>query len=473
MKKIHVMIIASLSLLLAGCLIYGALSIYVNTPRLPAGTTLSGWSVGGQPDGDVLNELERRLAALEQLPLSLMGWPRSGEEKLTLGEAGVTYRAEAFKAAVSQLQEGTLWERAFSRYTFAQAYSLEVHQDLELLKQRLNESWEQEQFGKPVNAVRTITGDEVRYIPEQSVLRIQWPLLEASFAAALPRDFAMLDAGGPLSIELPLQLQSPEVTVATLRAEGIQRKIIQFSTSLGASGPGRVHNITAAAAAVDGMILKPGEVFDYAKVVAQARKQHGFREAPVIISGKLVPGVGGGICQVSSTIYNAVLLTGLEVVERRNHSLPVNYLPKGLDATYAEGYINFRFRNSTGKHLLLQAQVVDKVLTVKLFGTFPDNIVYSLDTKLVEQIPAPRSYVRDSSLPPGQQKLLQPGKPGYVIETYRSKQVNGKIVERERLSRDVYKGQSSLIGMNPSHGEIPGTQGQLKAPVVEDGVSSP
>ncbi|SMF67921.1 Vancomycin resistance protein YoaR, contains peptidoglycan-binding and VanW domains [Paenibacillus uliginis N3/975] len=476
MKKIHIGLIVVISVLLIGSICYGGLALYANQNILPKGVMLSGWDIGGRPAREVLNELDERLKAMESIQVQFFGDHLNGEEEtLSLREAGVKYEANDFRSAVSKFTEGDLWERALYRYQFEKIWSIYPDWDLDTLKKRFHTEWEKDRFGEPVNAVRSITGDIVRYIPEQTTFRIDWTALSDRFGAAIPSDFSVLQSDPPeiIMVELPLTLLVPDVTVKSLQAEGIERKIIQFSTQLGASGPGRVHNITAAAKAVNGMILKPGDEFNYAEVVERARQKFGFKQAPVIVSGKLVPGIGGGICQVSSTVYNAVLLTGLEVTERRSHSLPVNYLPKGQDATFAEGYINFRFRNNTGKHLLIHAEVTGRTLTLKFFGTFPKDTVYSLESKIVQGIPAPLKYVRDGSLSPGKHRVLQNGKPGYVVETYRIKKVNGKVTERIRISRDIYRGQSTIVGMNPSNGELPGARDLPKAPVVEDGVSNP
>ncbi|UNK18044.1 VanW family protein [Paenibacillus sp. N3/727] len=476
MKKIHIGLIVVISLLLIGSICYGGLALYANQNILPKGVMLSGWDIGGRPAREVLNELDERLKAMESIQVQFFGDHLNGEEEtLSLREAGVKYEANDFRSAVSKFTAGNLWERALYRYRFEKIWSIYPDWDLDTLKKRFHTEWEKDRFGEPVNAVRSITGDIVRYSPEQTTFRIDWTALSDQLGAAIPGDFSVLQSDPPeiIMVELPLTLLVPDVTVKSLQAEGIERKIIQFSTQLGASGPGRVHNITAAAKAVNGMILKPGDEFNYAEVVERARQKFGFKQAPVIVSGKLVPGIGGGICQVSSTVYNAVLLTGLEVTERRSHSLPVNYLPKGQDATFAEGYINFRFRNNTGKHLLIHAEVTGRTLTLKFFGTFPKDTVYSLESKIVQGIPAPLKYVRDGSLSPGKHRVLQNGKPGYVVETYRIKKVNGKVTERIRISRDIYRGQSTIVGMNPSNGELPGARDLPKAPVVEDGVSNP
>ena len=108
--------------------------------------------------------------------------------------------------------------------------------------------------------------------------------------------------------------------------------------------------------------MAPGETFDYSKIIAQTEAKFGYKEAPVILNGNLVPGIGGGICQVSTTLYNAVLRSGLEIVERRNHSLPVSYVTLGQDATFANGYINFKFRNNTDAYLWIRTITTDPAL---------------------------------------------------------------------------------------------------------------
>ena len=201
-------------------------------------------------------------------------------------------------------------------------------------------------------------------------------------------------------------------------------------------------------------MMKPGDVFDYGEIIRLTERETGYREAPVILNGKLTPGIGGGICQVSSTLYNAVLRAGLEIVERRSHSLPVSYLPKGQDATYAEGYINFRFRNTSGKHLIIQSVVRDGLLTVKLFGTLPKNVRYEIRSQTIRTLPPEEETKSSPLLAPGQRIQLMPGRNGYIVDTYRIKYVNGVFQSRVRLSRDTYKSQPSVVEVGPSAGSF-------------------
>ncbi|OPG94989.1 vancomycin resistance protein [Chryseobacterium mucoviscidosis] len=472
MKKIHLTVIILFSILLIGSASYGLLYMYVNQPALPKDVRVGEWSLEGMHRKEVQQALDARLKQLKEWPVTLeVDDPAAKMMTFTAAQTGANYSADDFRAAVQQLDEGNLWERAYARYHFTKEWSLKLTYNSKSLQEQLNPAWEKETFGSPADAVRRITAsDKVQYIPEKGVRRIAWDELGNLMQAKLHRDFAALDHDtkpNPLLIQLPLYTLQPEVTLNSLRQEGIDRKIIQFSTGLGNSSEGRIHNVSAAAQAVNGLILPPNGTFDYEKVIRKAEEDYGFREAPVIVNGQLTPGIGGGICQVSSTVYNAALLTGLDIVERRNHSLPVKYLPKGLDATFASGSINFRFKNNTGKSLLILAKVEGGRLTVKFFGTFPENVSYALESRTIETLSVPVKYVSSNVLPDGAQQVLQNGQPGYIVETLRTKRVDGKVVESKTITRDTYKAQNRLIARS-GHTNLPDPK---EPSVVEDGIS--
>lgn len=277
-------------------------------------------------------------------------------------------------------------------------------------------------------------------------------------------------AGLKLQIVLPIYEEAPPVTVKSLQAQGVERKIIEFSTPIIDASAGRLHNVKAPAAVIQDMLLKPGEIFDYAKVVEQAEKQFGFQESKVILNGKLVNGVGGGICQVSTTLYNAALLSGLEIVERRNHTLPISYAPIGLDATFSSGWINFRFRNSTGAYLLIRTETTKTKFTVKLFGRMPGDISYEVETRKLKEIPPGVQYVSNPQLKANERVKLVDGKPGYVVETYRITKKNGTVIARDKISRDHYAPQPTIIAVKKASSSQPAKPDKAK---VEDGVKGP
>lgn len=145
--------------------------------------------------------------------------------------------------------------------------------------------------------------------------------------------------------------------------------LASYSTSFGSSSAARQSNIRKAAAHMDGVLLAPGEVFSYNDIVGPRSPRLGWRNAPTYQDGQVVPGPGGGICQTSTTLYNAVLRANLKVVERRNHSMPVHYVPAGCDATVDYGSTDFKFANNTTGPVYVQALTPGGRLTFNLFGT--------------------------------------------------------------------------------------------------------
>ncbi|MGF7035510.1 vancomycin resistance protein YoaR [Paenibacillus mucilaginosus] len=493
-KRLHYGLAAGLLLLLASSLGTAAYGLH---PHLPAESRIGDWSIAGLTPAELEEQLAAKEAALLSLPVRLA--VKEGEARLTksvtLGELGLGLRREELQAQLQPLRQGSPWERALARWRLrGVSWQLAVQLPEEKLRAALSAAFAEVYARKPADALRIIEADDtIRYVPEQAASLIDEAKLHEALLAKLPSWGSL--AGAPLSkdapesgaapppldVELPMRTAAPGVTVQALQAQGISRKLIEYTTSYppgSASPEGRVHNVRSTAAVIHDVLLKPGEVFDYAPYIAETEKRFGFREAPVIVNGKLVPGVGGGICQVSSTLYNAVLRAGLTIVERRNHSLPVSYVPLGQDATFASGHIGFKFRNSTGYYLLIRTSATDRSMTVKLFGHTPPEWSYDIVSKTVETLPAPVKYVHNPTLRKGRQDTLIKGKPGYIVETYRRKLKNGVVIAEEKISRDTYSAQPTVIASSsgsaasrdhtsPSPGASP------REPMIEDGVKGP
>lgn len=484
----HFLVIGVLTVLLTASFIYGRLLLYTSGNTVPSGTVVGGLEVGGLAAEEALDKLDDMIAELRKRNIRFSF--RNAENKdteltLTWEEAGAAWDAPDFRSEVLSLSAGNVWERAKARKNFAKTWRLHASFHPSMLKKTLTPKWEKDHFGSPVNAVRLIAADDsIRYLPGKSAQRIDWESLVMLIQAAIPGPssgqggVAAKEGGSSgasqaaAQVEIPLAPVQPSVTVESLKREGIRRKIAEFSTGLQTSGEGRLHNVEAAARSIDGMVLPPGGIFDYAKVVEAAEQSYGFREAPVIFGGKLVPGVGGGICQVSSTLYNAAIRAGLDIVERRNHSLPVSYVPLGQDATFAQGYINFRFQNTSGQHLLITAQVKEEQLIVKLFGDMPDSVTYDIESRTTDILAVPDKYVANPGLSAGSREVVLQGKPGYIVETYRIKYIDGKTAAKTRLSRDTYPAQPNVIAVpGGADGKAPAQQDTPR--VLEDGVNGP
>ena len=163
---------------------------------------------------------------------------------------------------------------------------------------------------------------------------------------------AVMEAEGGSRVSLSLVYIDPEITAAML--EGMDKTLGSFTTYIGGGGGGRVENIRLAARSLDYYLVAPGQVFSFNRTVGPTTAERGYKPAPIIVGGQIVQGLGGGICQVSTTLFNAVDYAGLEVVERYLHSKPIGYVPRGRDATVSY-HLDFKFRNNSDHYVLIRA----------------------------------------------------------------------------------------------------------------------
>ena len=180
------------------------------------------------------------------------------------------------------------------------------------------------------------------------------------------------------TVVLNVKPMVPALTTEQANAMNIRECIGRFSTNFNPENKPRVHNIREAARAIDGVILGPGETFSFNEIVGPRSAEAGYLEAPVMVDDDLVPGIGGGICQVSSTLYNAVLLANLSIVARSNHSMLPSYIQAGRDAAVAYDYMDFKFRNDGSSHILVKLIVADNSITAKVYGYAPDGYHVSI-----------------------------------------------------------------------------------------------
>lgn len=175
---------------------------------------------------------------------------------------------------------------------------------------------------------------------------------------------------GPVRLVIKERVE-PKVTDADMAQ--LNTILGTYSTDFNAGDANRSHNIEIASTKINGTLVKPNEVFSFNEVVGERTAEAGFDDAPVFVGGKLVPGVGGGICQVSSTLFNVALLSGMEIVERDTHFAPVSYIPKGRDATVAYGYIDFKFRNTYKHPVYVISTIVGGTLQIYIIGDASDK----------------------------------------------------------------------------------------------------
>ncbi|MCK8816225.1 VanW family protein [Natroniella sulfidigena] len=212
----------------------------------------------------------------------------------------------------------------------------------------------------------------------------------------------------------------------------------------------RTTNIKLAAEKIDGTVIKPGEIFSFNQVVGPRTKERGYKKAPEIIEGEFVDGVGGGISQVSSTLYNAVLLAGLEMVDRTSHSRPVSYLPLGRSATIYYNQIDLKFKNSSDYPMMIVARVFADQLTVSLLGRDHGKSI-KLETVELETLEPKLIKKSDESLESDEKKIVQEGREGYRVVTKRIVKERNQIIREELISSDIYLALEQIIKHNPDN----------------------
>lgn len=453
---------------------------YARQQTVPHGVVISEWDAGRIPLEQFYATFSGSIDALERQKVTIHTPSTSHPLETTLGELGLTTNADEIRAAIGSLTEGSILKRANTRWFMrGKSYRIVLMLDEERLEQTVDRHWRELQNAMPVDAKRTIDEhDNVHLEPDVPAYRIDTVellsrldrLMYTQFYAWI--DKKLLDSSEPIYVELPLRVLPPEVTIKELEEQKVKRLIMEFSTTLSAGGSaGRRHNIDSTSQVLSDQLLAPGEVFDYSKVIEKTREEIGYQKAPVILDGKLVPGIGGGICQVSTTLYNAVLRAGLDIVERRNHSLPISYAPLGQDATYSTGYINFRFRNTLDSHLLIRAELKGNQMTIKLFGEMESRTNYTIESKIVEELVPPVKYVHNPSLAEGVEQTVSEGKAGYVVDTFRTKWVNGEKQETKKISRDRYQPQPKVVAKNDKAEKS--NPPKERRPILEDGVFGP
>lgn len=289
----------------------------------------------------------------------------------------------------------------------------------------------------PRDAVITIEQGKAVIIPEKAGYSLQ----ETAVREIILQH---LGAGSKTPVvALPTSPIEPELTVKILEEKQIRSLRGIFTTSFNAPQLERSHNIRLAAGILNNYFIENGEVFSVNAIVGDTTPEKGYKKAPVIMGAELVPGYGGGLCQVSTTLYNAALLAGLEIVERHPHGMVIPYVAPGRDATIAYPDKDLKIRNTTGGTVLITAETTANDLTFAVFG-LPGAYEITVETEILQVIMPPTRIRTDPSLPPGEERLVE-GEPGYVVETRRKFLENGITVKTEILSVDSYSPYPTVI----------------------------
>lgn len=243
-----------------------------------------------------------------------------------------------------------------------------------------------------------------------------------------------------------LVITKADKTINDLGLEAFPYEISEFSTKYDASNVNRSTNLKIAAGKINGIVLMPGEEFSYNKVVGKRTVEEGYKDAKIYADGGVVDGLAGGICQISSTLYNAVLLANLEVTERYNHTYTTSYLPGGRDATVVWGAKDFKFVNSRSYPIKIEASVSNGIAEFKFHGIAEET---EYEIKIIpvvtSSIPFSVVYEDDPTLPAGVEHLKQGGHAGCRVTTYKEVRLNGTTISKDIITTDTYSPMKKII----------------------------
>lgn len=300
---------------------------------------------------------------------------------------------------------------------------------------------------------------------EENGFAIDEEKLAADILAALQsKDFdAVIQATG--------NAVAPEITAASAKEK---YKTISTFTTTTTSNKNRNTNIKLAAEAINGTVIKPGAEFSFNGTVGQRTEAKGYKGAAAYNNGEVVQEIGGGVCQVSTTLYNAVFRAGLEITYRRSHTFEPNYVTPGQDATVSWDQPDFKFRNNSSTAIGLKASYADQKVTISVYGIpiLEDGVKWDLESKKVEELdpPAP-TYEEDQTLQPGVEVTKSAGTKGSRWETYKVVYKDGVEVSRERDHKTTYKGHAPVIRRNTTgvvlNPEETTTSTETQAPTID------
>ena len=262
-----------------------------------------------------------------------------------------------------------------------------------------------EVYKKPVNAYYTTSPRKI--YKEEEGLDFAISVAEAKKIISENKD----------EYEIPLKKLEPQIKVSDLDDGAFPDKLSTFTTNYGTADVNRNANIALAARSINSRVVMPGETFSYNQLIGECSTKTGYKESTIYLNGKLSTGIGGGICQVSTTLYNTVLRANLEIVERRNHSLGVTYVPAGQDAMVSIGTSDFKFKNNRDYPIKVVAYVGPGSITCEIKGVKNET---EYEVKL-------------------ESKVIEKDENKYKVETYKLLYLNGKLVSRTWLSKDTYK----------------------------------
>lgn len=443
MKKLVIililLIIVAAGVLGAGYYIY-ANEIDIN--NIYEGVKIDGYNVGGMSKQDAKNLLMAKIDEhIQEKSISL--YYNDIKYDYTLNDFGFSYNyEEAVDKAYELGREGNLFDR-YKEIRNIKKDGVEIPLDEEYDRDKvlqIVDELEENVYREPENSTFNFNNGKFIVTEEQIGMSLDKNKLIKLIVENI---------GESKDIEMPMDIVEPRYKKEIFsRINGI---IGEFSTSFKGSAPGRIQNIKIASSSISNKVIMPGEQISYNDTIGPIQAKYGYMEAPVILNGELTPGMGGGVCQSSTTLYNALLLADVSIVERHPHSIAASYVPRGTDGAVARGYLDLKFKNDFDFPIYIDSKIVGDRVYFYIYGdTKSKDYTVKIEPELIQTLPYKVHEVYDASLEPGAKIMEQEGRTGYKVKTYKSIIKNGQVVERNLINNDYYREKDFIYKVGPA-----------------------
>ncbi len=251
-------------------------------------------------------------------------------------------------------------------------------------------------------------------------------------------------SGDAISITAGVSEVKPKISAVALKS--INTRISTYTTNYASSAEGRATNIGLATKSINGTLLMPGEVFSFNGTVGERTQAAGYQSAGVIIGDKIEQGLGGGICQVSSTLYNAILGTGLLSVERTHHTISSGYIPKGQDATVDYGNLDYKFKNTYKYPIYVEGIASNRNIYFNIYSNSSlTNKTYEINSEILEVTQPKTEIIKDATKYEGETEIVKSGYNGYKVKVTRKTYENGKLINTEVINNDTFNVINGIV----------------------------
>lgn len=323
------------------------------------------------------------------------------------------------------------------KFSPAKQYDLKFTYNYKVLDE-LIEKIKKDVNKEPVNATLNINGEKIKVVSEKKGEELQSDKLKSEILSKMN-----LKSGQ--DIQIPMKVVNAKITSGQISS--INSKISEFSTEYGSmSSDERANNIMLATQSVNGKILMPGDTFSFNNVVGERTAQRGYEAAPVIIGDKVDSGLGGGICQVSTTLYNAVIRANIKSTERTHHTLPSHYVKLGMDATVDYGSLDYKFKNTLKYPIYIEGDASGGMISFNIYSNKSlANVITNIDSQVCKTVKPGIEYVDDPTLKKGETEVVTPSSTGYEVKVTKITTQNGRTISQGLIADDYYEPVDAVI----------------------------